>query len=119
MIELKDKDFHVIGGKIAVRHKDFKGKQGLVMFKTDWCGYCQRAKPEFEEASDILGSSFPIGIIDCDSNKLATKAAGVVGYPTIKFCDNKGKLTDNYAAERTTGSILKTVCEKAKKCPRK
>ena len=116
MIELNDKDFNIKKGKLVVGHKDFKGKQGLVMFKTDWCGYCQRAKPEFAKVADILGKSFPIGMIDCDRNKLAPKTAGVTGYPTIKFCDSKGNLTEDYLSERDSSTILKVVCKKAKQC---
>lgn len=116
MIVLKDKDFYMDDDKLSVRHKAFKGKQGLIFFKTEWCGYCQRAKPEFEKASDILGTSFPIGTVDCDVNKLAPAIAGVQGYPTIKFCDKNGKLTEDYNSDRNLDTILHEICIKAKKC---
>ena len=118
MLELTDKDFAVKNNQLHIRHKDFKDKQGIVMFKTEWCGHCRRAKPEFATASDILGKSFPIATIDCDKNTYAPRMAGVEGYPTIKFIDRNGKISGDYTGERETGYILQIVCDKAKVCKR-
>lgn len=116
MLTLNDKDFTVKNNSLYVRHKDFKDKQGLVMFKAEWCGHCQRAKPEFSKASDLLGKSFPIAMIDCDKNKYAPRVAKVQGFPTIKFIDRNGKLSDDYEGPREVAEILSAVCAKAKVC---
>ena len=118
MIELTDKDFLVKNNSLIVKHKDFKDNQGIIMFKTEWCGHCQRAKPEFSNAADILGKSFPIATIDCDENKYAPRMAGVSGYPTIKFIDRNGKISGDYEGDREVGPILQVICDKAKVCKR-
>ena len=116
MIELKDKDFEVKPTGIYIKHKLFNDKQGLVMFKAEWCGYCQRAKPELSKASDAVGTAFPIAMIDCDKNKKIPMAAGIVGYPTIKYVNRNGKLMNNYEGPRKSDDILDVICKKAKLC---
>jgi thiol-disulfide isomerase/thioredoxin len=118
MLILNDTDFYVKNNSLFIKHKDFKSKQGLIMFKAEWCGHCQKAKPEMQLVSDAVGKAFPIAFVDCDDNKLAPKLAGVEGFPTLIFVDVSGKVSGDYSGPRDASNILKTICDKSKVCRR-
>ena len=76
----------------------------FVMYYADWCGHCQRAKPEFKK----LGSTMTIGersvkvvMINPDENPEAVAGKAIKGYPTIHLYDSKGKLAQEYSGQRT------------------
>ena len=51
-------------------------EKGVVMYGTEWCGYCKNQKK-------LFGASFQlVDYVDCDKDKAACNAAGVSGYPT-------------------------------------
>lgn len=51
-------------------------EKGVVMYGTEWCGYCKRQKQAF-------GDSFQyVNYVDCDKEKTRCAEAGVRGYPT-------------------------------------
>jgi thiol-disulfide isomerase/thioredoxin len=93
-----------------------KGTGGILMVKQDWCGYCVRALPAFEESSKKLGSAYPIFKMDGDKNKAAVSKLGVQGFPTILFIDRNGKIGKKYEGDRTTGDILSSVCKESLVC---
>ena len=72
------------------------------MYYVDRCPHCHAAKPEFEK----LGSIQTIGgkKVQCEAieaEKNPEKVLGKVsGYPSIRFYDPKGKMTE-YEGERT------------------
>lgn len=61
------------------------------MFFTEWCGYCKKAKPEWERLSselhgqNINGHQIVFRKIDCDKEPDLAKKYGIEGYPTFKF----------------------------------
>lgn len=51
-------------------------EEGVVMYGTEWCSFCQKQK-------DYFGESFKlINFVDCDTKKQDCLAAGIKGYPT-------------------------------------
>ena len=53
--------------------------EGVTMYGTDWCQYCQAQKQSF-------GNSFRyVHYVNCDLNPTACDLAGVEGYPTWVF----------------------------------
>jgi len=72
------------------------------MYYVDWCPHCHSAKPEFEK----LGARQTIGgkTVQCEAieaEKNPEKVLGKVsGYPSIRFYDPQGKMTE-YEGERT------------------
>ena len=118
MQELKDKDFSIKSDGVYVKHKMFRDKQGLIMFKAEWCGHCQRTKPQLQQVSDAVGSAFPVCMVDCDENTKVPEALGVQGYPTLKFINRQGKITSDYNGSRDSQDILEAICKKAKVCKR-
>ena len=80
----------------------------FVMYYADWCGHCQRAKPEFAK----LGSTMTIGektvkilAINPEENPDAVKGKEIRGYPTIHLYDPTGKLVQEYSGARDKTSF--------------
>jgi thiol-disulfide isomerase/thioredoxin len=76
----------------------------FVMYYADWCGHCQRAKPEFKK----LGSTMTIGekvvkivMVNPDTNPEAVAGKEIKGYPTIHLYGPKGGLAKEYSGQRT------------------
>jgi len=73
------------------------------MYYADWCGHCQRTKPEFAK----LGSTMTIGeklvkivSVNADKDPEALKGKEIRGYPTIHLYGPKGNLVQEYSGER-------------------
>ncbi|CAN8013354.1 unnamed protein product, partial [Ixodes persulcatus] len=62
-------------------------KHALVMFYTNWCGHCKRAKPEFAGAAEKLKDDPKVAFaaVDCTEQSAVCGAYDVGGYPTIKY----------------------------------
>jgi thiol-disulfide isomerase/thioredoxin len=67
----------------------------LTMYKTEWCGYSQKAKPMIQGYQTLMEQSgvdpkVAIEIIDCDSEtgKTRCSTAGIQGYPTYHLSVN-------------------------------
>ena len=54
---------------------------GLIMYGTDWCPYCQKQKKMFEEAFDY------IDYVNCDFNTQQCRQKNVDRYPTWHLND--------------------------------
>lgn len=67
-------------------------KPTFVMFHVDWCGYCKKAKPEFEKLVNKFKSNPNIKVVMVDgedpNHKSLVQEHQVSGYPTIKLCKN-------------------------------
>lgn len=111
IIELTSKDF---SGKII--NTPVNPKRGIIMFKADWCGFCKRAKPEFEQSAKLLKGMFTFYIVDADKSPELIKRYDIQGFPTIKFVDNDGKIYKDYSGDRNVQSFLDTICLEASVC---
>lgn len=76
-----------------------------IMFFTEWCGYCKKAKPEWErlrvemDGKVIADKRITITGIDCDKDEATAKRYGVNAFPTFKF-EIDGQVLD-YNGENT------------------
>ena len=51
-------------------------EKGLVMYGTEWCGYCKKQK-------SLFGDSFTdVNYVDCEKDRSKCVEAGVQGFPT-------------------------------------
>ena len=64
----------------------------FVMFHVDWCGYCKKAKPEFQQLVNKFKSNPNIKVVMLNGedprNQQLIKSHQISGYPTIKLCRN-------------------------------
>ena len=99
----------------------FSGSPELMFFHVDWCGFCKKAKPEWEklyqESSNGLlsvgGKNVKLVSINCEegeSNKKKAKEYGVQGYPTIILNKNGNKIP--FEGERTKSGIQEFLQKK-------
>jgi protein disulfide-isomerase-like protein len=84
-----------------------KGEVVVVLFKTEWCGHCQKMAPHFDKATSALdgskdsnGKTLRFVKVDCDENKELGKKYDVSGYPTIKILNDDGS-QDDYDGARS------------------
>ncbi len=85
------------------------GEPCFVMFYADWCGHCQRAKPQFQKLmQEYKGRVRPV-LIDAmdESNKELVKRQNVPHFPTIRYYPKgmEGDF-DEYNGERDFQSFL-------------
>lgn len=62
------------------------GETIVALFYAEWCGYCKKFKPVFNQAKKQMDNSnkkVRLVSVDCDVNKELSKQYEVNGYPTI------------------------------------
>jgi thioredoxin-related protein len=70
------------------------GKNLLIYFHTEWCGYCQLMEKETFSAPEIITSlngNFVALKIDADKSPDLARQYRITGYPTTVICDQQGK----------------------------
>lgn len=92
------------------------GTGGLVLISQDWCGHCQRVKPELSKVASMTGNAFPIFIVNGDADPELVKDLGVRGFPTIFFIGKNGAIGEQYSDARTKEAFVKNICEKSRVC---
>ena len=68
-----------------------KDDKQLVLFYADWCGHCNKMKPEWDEASNELGNNkmMKINVGDgTEEQKKTMNTYGIKGFPTILMFEN-------------------------------
>lgn len=92
------------------------GSANLYFFYTDWCGFSQKAMPEWEAVEEALRASPVFGTtrvkavrVNGDTDRKTTALYGVSGFPTIKL-ETSSLLTD-FSGKRTSRDILQFVRE--------
>lgn len=105
MLELKEHNFD---GQFL---KSFPKGVVIVIFKTNWCSYCRRLRPEITKLSNILMDKVIIANVDCDtsSNLIQKNNKFLHGYkvqyfPTIIIYKN-GYMVSEYDGERDAESM--------------
>lgn len=80
-----------------------KNKPVIVWFYVDWCGYCQRFAPIFDEVTKNkdIKKKFAIAFVNCDDqkNQALVQKYQIHGFPTVYLLDPKtGEkvVADNY-----------------------
>lgn len=89
----------------------------LAFFFAEWCGHCQKFKPEWAKAKESLngkkngnGKMITFVDIDCSDGCPLGEKYGVKGYPTIKIIKDNQENGD-YEGERTSSGLSKFVSE--------
>ena len=80
----------------------------FIMYYADWCGYRQKAKPEFQklmEDADVKNMGVVARMVDAEQNEAAAKADGVQGFPTFILKKNGSNVP--YDGDYTYSSFVK------------
>jgi thiol-disulfide isomerase/thioredoxin len=79
----------------------------FTMYYADWCGHCQRAKPEFMKLGStqtIGGKQVQMRMVNPETNPDDKADVDVKGYPTIVL--KKGTTIIEYSGERIHSAFL-------------
>ena len=68
----------------------------IIMFVTEWCPYCKKAKPEWDKFSQYVNNlnntneNYEVSLlyVDCDKDSKTADKYNIKGYPTIKLIKN-------------------------------
>lgn len=109
--ELLSKDFKIEKNKITVINKNFKDKQGLIIFYVPWCGHCQKQVEQLTDIALQFSHIFTIAAVNCENkenHKICSKV-NIKYYPTFMKVSKKGilsKYKDNYEKD----DIIYYIC---------
>ena len=83
----------------------------LYFFYTNWCGFSQKAMPEWAKLEEKLKSESYFGkthvnaiAVDCETDRAMCTLYGIDGYPTV-ILETKSGLTD-FTQKPTTSNLL-------------
>jgi thiol-disulfide isomerase/thioredoxin len=83
----------------------------LYFFYTNWCGFSQKAMPEWEKLEEKLETDGYFGktrvnpiAVDCEADQKKCTLYGIDGYPTV-ILETRSGLTD-YTKRVTTSGLL-------------
>jgi thiol-disulfide isomerase/thioredoxin len=81
------------------------GKANLYFFYTDWCGFSQKAMPEWSKIETALqGTTVTPMRVDCETARAKCSLYGIEGYPTVVFESTSG--TQTYSGRITKDGVL-------------
>ena len=103
---------------ITKKNENFYGGNSdakLMFFYADWCGYCQKAKPEIEKLVDELkkrdnkvkGKSVTVQYVNGDEESELCSNFNIDGFPTMIFVNGASNKT--YEGPRESESILSFI----------
>jgi thiol-disulfide isomerase/thioredoxin len=92
------------------------GVKEFILYYADWCPHCKPVIPEFDKLAPngevvVGGQKVKVSKYEISAEKEKHKAANVTGYPTIKFSDVDGTMTE-YKGSRTAEAFLEFLNEK-------
>jgi thiol-disulfide isomerase/thioredoxin len=83
----------------------------LYFFYTNWCGFSQKAMPEWTKLEEKLSTESYFGTthvkttaVDCETDRAMCTLYGVTGYPTVML-ETKSGLVD-FTQRPTTSALL-------------
>jgi len=92
------------------------GKASIYFFYTDWCGFSQKAMPEWEKLEAALKETPVFGTmevkavrINCEDDRATCMLYDVHGYPTIKL--ETSSILRDYEGKRTADALLQFLRE--------
>jgi thiol-disulfide isomerase/thioredoxin len=84
-LNLKQYENNMLGGSTH--------KPSLILYKADWCGYCKKFNPEWEQLKknhSNSNSNINFKVYDSNIHKKIINEEKITGYPTIHFINRTG-----------------------------
>ena len=116
---LSASDFQVQGNKVYINPNKTGSVPGMLLIFAEWCTYCHRFLPTFNELSDSLGNGYCCASIESEELKgqdTLTAALNFQGFPTICFFDQNGMIMAQYEGQRDKASLLNQICQTYHHC---
>lgn len=84
-----------------------KEKSFMLMFYTNWCGFCKKLKPQYSLAATEVKGKHVIAAIDMErpENNQARKRFNITGFPTLLYFEN-GQPLYTFEGENTKDGII-------------
>jgi thiol-disulfide isomerase/thioredoxin len=119
-IFLKAHHFMKQGNNVYIDTRVVGKNPGILLIWADWCPHCHNFLPIYNDLySTLKNSNFTVSQIEhkelVENPRLST-ALDFQYFPTIKFFDQTGKITETYQNERTKEKILDKICNVFHKC---
>lgn len=107
--ELKYRDFKYVNNKPILKHKKFKGKNGMVLVYAPWCQHCKGFTETWNDLAQQYNYIFPLGAINAEDidnrNHQLSSDLSVKAYPTIFYVSKNGRLT-KYKHDETRDELI-------------
>ena len=89
---------------------NFHGKEGLINFYAPWCVHCRKMQDMWSELAIHFKDRFVISAVNCEDpfNYNLRWIFDIVYYPTLKFVDKKGNITD-YEGDIEKDNLLEFI----------
>ena len=81
------------GSPAEFETKLHRGKPAIIKFYEPWCPACKRFAPTFETMSQEYPTVSFINV-NCDTNKEVARTQNIAAYPTVMYCNAKGKIIE-------------------------
>lgn len=92
-----------------------KATKFLLLFYTNWCGYCKKIKPFYSEIATEMKGKHVLAAMDMDKpeNNQARRRFNITGFPTLLFFENnKPKYT--FDGDNTKEGLLNFLLDPSK-----
>jgi hypothetical protein len=94
-----------------------EGKQIFVIFYMEGCGPCNATRPEWKKIENVMANlkNDNVVIVDLDQEvleEIENLQSKPVGYPTIRYISNKGKISEDYNGERNIDAFVSWIKSK-------
>ncbi|KAF2074110.1 hypothetical protein CYY_004595 [Polysphondylium violaceum] len=88
----------------------------LVMFYSPNCGHCEKMKPAYAQAADIVSKSESgvFAALDCTNNKEICDKIDIKGFPTLYFFKDGKRDESTYRGDRSKQNLLDYFNQKSK-----
>lgn len=96
-----------------------KEKKFLVMFYTNWCGFCKKLKPQYSLAAAEAKNKHVIAAMDMEKpeNNQVRKRFNITGFPTLLYFEN-GSPKYTFEGDNTKDGIISFLSNPSQPAPR-
>ncbi|MGH8963876.1 MAG: thioredoxin family protein [Actinomycetes bacterium] len=82
----------------------------LFDFTASWCPPCKMINPVLQEMSEELAGRLVVAQLDVDANPVTTRAAGVLGMPTLNLYVG-GEVATQVVGARPKAALMRAISD--------